>query len=172
MCLVYFNYTKEGDSLWYTITCLDHAISVNYSFIFFLVRVLPSLLFQFQKWKQIWNNYDFLLKRIIFFSTHFLAIGTSSFFLRLFCDKTFHEKIQHTRLPMPQKEPLKDQTTDTLEVQFQFGGPMSFIGVVCINMGEGLITGAEMAQWQLDHQGPPQLTNLETRSTLHNMQAA
>lgn len=53
---------------------------------------------------------------------------------------------------------------------------MSFIGVTYRNMGEGSCTGAEMTQRQLYHQGPPQhewqLTNLETWSTLHSLQAA
>ena len=50
------------------------------------------------------------------------------------------------------KEPRTDQSAHTTEVLH--GEPISFIGVTYRNMGEGLITGAEMTQRQLYHQSP------------------
>jgi hypothetical protein len=47
-----------------------------------------------------------------------------------------------------------DQSMDTIKVKLD--EPSSFIGVSYRNMGEGLLTGAEMIQRQLYHQGPPQ----------------
>ena len=37
-------------------------------------------------------------------------------------------------------------------IQVQLGEPMSFIGILHKNMGEKLLTGAEMTQKQLHHQ--------------------
>ena len=45
--------------------------------------------------------------------------------------------------------------TDQSTTKVQLGEPMSFIGVTYRNMGEGLLTGAEMTQGQLYHQSPP-----------------
>lgn len=42
------------------------------------------------------------------------------------------------------KESTTDQNTDTAKVQL--GESMSYIGVTCRNMNEGLLTGAEMIQ--------------------------
>jgi hypothetical protein len=55
--------------------------------------------------------------------------------------------------------------------------PMSFIGVTYRNMGEGFLTGAEMTQRQLGlTTAHPSMGDssqeLETRSTLHSLQAA
>lgn len=51
------------------------------------------------------------------------------------------------------KEPRTDQSAHTTKVLL--GEPMGFIGVTYRNMGEGLLTGAEMTQRQLHHQGSP-----------------
>jgi hypothetical protein len=49
----------------------------------------------------------------------------------------------------PNRDPTTDQSTNTTKVQL--GEPMSFIGVASRNMGERLLTGAEMTQRQLHH---------------------
>ena len=81
---------------------------------------------------------------------------------------------EQTCLHTLNRDHMTNQSTNITKVQL--GEPMSFIGVTYRNMGEGSCTGAEMTQRQLYHQGPPQhewqLTNLETWSTLHSLQAA
>ena len=51
---------------------------------------------------------------------------------------------------------------------------MSFIGVTYKNIGEGLLTGAEMTQRQLHHQSQPENSDssqkLGTWKTLHSLQ--
>jgi hypothetical protein len=42
---------------------------------------------------------------------------------------------------------------DTSEVHLD--EPIRFIGVIFRNVGEGLLTGAEMTKRQLNHQSPP-----------------
>lgn len=54
----------------------------------------------------------------------------------------------------PDKEPLIDQSTDTAEVPF--GEPRVFFRIAYRNLGERLLTGAEMTQRQLHYQVPPQ----------------
>ena len=65
------------------------------------------------------------------------------------------------------KEPRTDQSAHTTKVLL--GEPISFIGVTYRNMGEGLLTGAEMTQRQLHHQSPPSMGDssqkLELRET-------
>ena len=51
------------------------------------------------------------------------------------------------------KEPRTDQSAHTTRVLL--GEPISFIGVTYRNMGEGLVTGAEMTQRQLHCQSLP-----------------
>lgn len=41
-------------------------------------------------------------------------------------------------------------------IKVQLGEPVSFIGVIYRNMGEGLLKGAEMSQRQVRHQSLPQ----------------
>lgn len=67
------------------------------------------------------------------------------------------------------------QTREQMPSKVQLKEPMSFIGVTYRNMGEGFLTGAEITQRQLPHHSPPQpgdsSQELETRSTLHSLQA-
>ena len=49
---------------------------------------------------------------------------------------------------------MTDQSKDTTKVQL--GKPMSFIGIIYRNMGEGLLKEAEMSQRQVRHQSLPQ----------------
>ena len=63
-------------------------------------------------------------------------------------------EMQHTCLLTPDREPTPDLSMDTTIVQFNES--MSFIAITHGNMGEGLLTGAEMTQRQLQHQGPAQ----------------
>lgn len=64
--------------------------------------------------------------------------------------QTFPEEMKHTCLVTSDKEPMKDQSMDATNVQLN--GPMSFIGATYRNMGEELVTKAEMSQRQLFHQ--------------------
>lgn len=64
------------------------------------------------------------------------------------CDKTFPEVVQHASLLIPGRELMTDQSTDILQIQFS--ELMNFYK----NMGEGLLTGAEMSQRELHHQSP------------------
>lgn len=63
-------------------------------------------------------------------------------------------KTEHTDLLTPDGKPMIDQSTDTTKVQL--GEPTGFTGVTYRNTGEGSLTGAEMTQRLLYHQGPPQ----------------
>lgn len=72
----------------------------------------------------------------------------------VFCDKNFLEEMQHTCLLIPDTDSIADQSTDTTAVQFD--EPVSFVGVVCRDMGKGLCKGAEIIQRELYHQRPPQ----------------
>ena len=53
------------------------------------------------------------------------------------------------------KEPRKDQSAHTTKVLVD--EPISFIGVTYRNMGEGLVTGAEMTQKLLHRQSLPSM---------------
>jgi hypothetical protein len=68
--------------------------------------------------------------------------------------QNFSEGMQHTCLLTTDREPMTDRDMDTTKVQLD--EPMSFIGFTYRSMGEGLLTGTEMTQRQLHHQGPPQ----------------
>lgn len=46
----------------------------------------------------------------------------------------------------PNKDPVTDQSKETTESQFD--EPMVFISIASRNMGEGLLTEAEMTHWQ------------------------
>ena len=59
----------------------------------------------------------------------------------------------------PDRGPMTDLNTDNTKVQL--GKPTKCIDVSYKNMGKGLLTGAEMTQRQLHHQGP-------ARSSEHN----
>lgn len=52
----------------------------------------------------------------------------------------------------PYMELTTEQSMETTEVQL--GEPVSFTGVTYRNMGEELLTEAEMTNRQLHHQGP------------------
>jgi hypothetical protein len=61
-----------------------------------------------------------------------------------------------TKLVSPMhKEPRTDQSAHTTKVLL--GELISFIGVTYRNMGEGLLTGAEMTQKQLHRQSLPSM---------------
>lgn len=49
---------------------------------------------------------------------------------------------------------MADQNMDTTKVQLD--EPMSFIGFTYRSMGEGLLTGTEMTQKELNYQSPNQ----------------
>jgi hypothetical protein len=59
-------------------------------------------------------------------------------------------------------EPTTDQGMDSTTIQL--GGPMSFIGATYRNMGEGLLTGAEITLGQPHHKSLPQRGWWLTRS--------
>lgn len=68
------------------------------------------------------------------------------------CDKPLPGEKQHAHLVTPDRDPITDQSTDT--TKGQLGEPMNSLGFVYRNMGERLLTGAEMTQRQLHHQCP------------------
>jgi hypothetical protein len=67
----------------------------------------------------------------------------SVLFTLLPCDKTFPGKTQH--LFTPDREPSTDQSTNMTEVLLS----ERFIMLIYRNVGEGLLTGAEMTQIQV-----------------------
>jgi hypothetical protein len=71
---------------------------------------------------------------------------------QMLCDKAFPEEMQHILLLIPDKELMTDQSTDTTNIQL--GEPVSFIHLTYWSIGEGLLTGEEMTQSQMYHQGP------------------
>lgn len=79
--------------------------------------------------------------------------------------------MQHTChiLTHPDRESKADQNTDTTKVQLH--EPMSFIGVLYGNMGEGLLTGVDMTHGQLHRQSTDDRSQkLGTWNTLHSLQ--
>lgn len=75
--------------------------------------------------------------------------GISTVGGRLLCDKIFPREIQHTNLLIPARETTTNQRTDTIKVQQ--GEPRTFIGAIYRNLGEQLLTGAEMVQRQMQY---------------------
>jgi hypothetical protein len=70
----------------------------------------------------------------------FQAVGTH---VVLLSDETFPGETQHTRMLTSDREPTADRRTENTEEQLE---RISFIGVTCKSVGEGLITGTEMTQ--------------------------
>lgn len=68
------------------------------------------------------------------------------------CDKAFPEETQYILLLTPDRELMTDGSTNTTKVQL--GEPGSFIHLTYRSIGEVLLTGEEMIQRQLHHQGP------------------
>ena len=62
--------------------------------------------------------------------------------------------MEPTNLLTPDRKLTTDQSTETTSVQF--GKPKCFNRVAYRNMGDGLLTEAEMSQRQPHHHGLPQ----------------
>lgn len=71
----------------------------------------------------------------------------------MFYDKTFPVETHSARLPN-RSGAHNRPTSDSTEVELDES--MTFIGIIYRNMGEGLLTGAEMTQRLMHHLSPPQ----------------
>lgn len=60
----------------------------------------------------------------------------------------------HTHVSLPKWGSMTDKSRDITKVRLE--EPMTFTGVIYRNVGEGLVTGAEIIQRQLRYQGSPQ----------------